>query len=80
MFLRTAWPRNRSTRPSRCSKSTGFAGTFQCTRLWDQWWKSIPSCPTDVDTSTNGQNGLLKALRTSEGRIDPSPGLPARLP
>lgn len=29
MFLRTAWPRYRSTRPSRCSKSTGLDGTFQ---------------------------------------------------
>ena len=64
MLRRTAWPPNLLTRPSRCSKSTGLAGGFQCTTAWHHQWKSMPSWPTLVVVSTNGQNGLLNALRT----------------
>ena len=66
-FLRIACPVYRSPRPSRCSKSTGLAGRFQWTTEWRHPWKSIPSWPTDVVASTNGQNGELKAARTSGG-------------
>lgn len=68
MFFLIAWPPYRCTRPSRCSKSTGLVGTFQCTTAWLHQWKSMPSCPALVVASTNGQNGLLKASRTSVGR------------
>ena len=49
--------------PLRRSKSTGLAGVFQCNVAWHHQWKSRPSWPTLVVASTNGQNGLLNALR-----------------
>ena len=67
-FLRTAWPLKRWTRPSRCSKSAGLAGRFQWTREWHHQWKSIPSCPIDVEARTIGQNGELNAAWTSDMR------------
>jgi cytochrome P450 len=56
-------------RPSRCSKSTGFAGRFQCTTAWHHQWKSTPSCPIDVLASTNGQKGELNAVRMDGERL-----------
>ena len=71
MFRRTAWPLYRWTRPSRCSRSTGLAGRFQWTTAWHHRWKSRPSWPTDVDVSTNGQNGELNAVDTDSTRASP---------
>ncbi|MBW3615276.1 MAG: hypothetical protein KY439_08210 [Actinobacteria bacterium] len=41
---------------------------FQWTIELHHQWKSMPSCPTLVVASTQGQNGLLKAARISGSR------------
>ena len=63
-----AEPLNRWTRPSRCSKSAGLAGTFQWTMSGYHRWKSIPCGPIDVDAGTVGKNGGLNAACTSDVR------------
>src|SRR5437879_257570 len=47
-------PAYRSMRPSRCSKSTGLLGKSQWTMWLHHTWKSNPSCPMEVVTSTCG--------------------------
>lgn len=68
-----AYPLYRCTRPSRCSRSTGLEGRFQGTTACAYVWKSSPSCPTDVEANTSGQNGDVNACREAPSRLsDPS--------